>query len=109
MAKGGGVKLNLPSRDDLFSTEESRQEEKLERVMKIPISEISDFPNHPFHVRKDKEMAELVESVRDYGILAPALVRPKKDGGYEMVAGHRRKFAAELVGRKEIPCFVSIF
>ena len=92
--------------DDLFSTDESRAESQLERVIKLKPEEISDFPNHPFQVRQDDDMAEMVESIRKYGVLVPALVRPKADGSYEMVAGHRRKFAAELAELSEIPCIV---
>ena len=92
--------------DDLFSTDESRAESQLERVVTLNPAEISDFPNHPFKVKQDDAMAEMVESVRKYGVLVPALVRPKEDGGYEMVAGHRRKFAATLAELPEIPCIV---
>lgn len=92
--------------DDLFSTDESRAEAQLEKVVTLNSAEISDFPNHPFKVKQDEAMAEMVESVRKYGVLVPALVRPKEDGGYEMVAGHRRKFAAALAELTEIPCIV---
>ena len=74
--------------------------------MDIPLSEISDFPNHPFKVRMDESMTEMAESVRQYGVLVPGLVRPKPDGGYEMVAGHRRKKASELAGLETVPCIV---
>ena len=106
MAKSSAINLNLPSVDDLFSTQESRDEAKLERVIHLKPSEISDFPNHPFKVRMDEAMLEMAESVKQYGVLVPALVRPKPDGGYEMVAGHRRKCAAELAELPEIPCIV---
>ena len=92
--------------DDLFSTDESRAEAQLEKVVTLNPADISDFPNHPFKVKQDEAMAEMVESVRKYGVLVPALVRPKADGGYEMVAGHRRKFAAALAELSEIPCIV---
>lgn len=92
--------------DDLFSTDERRAEAQLEKVIKLNPAEISDFPNHPFKVRQDDDMAEMVESIKKYGVLVPALVRPKEDGGYEMVAGHRRKFAASLAGVSKIPCIV---
>ena len=105
MAKGSGIKLTLPSSDELFKTQEKREEEKLEKVLSLPVSAISDFPDHPFKVREDKEMQDLAESIREYGVLVPALVRPK-EGGYEMVAGHRRKRASELAGLLEIPCIV---
>ena len=98
--------LGMTPLDDLFSTDESRAEAQLEKVIKLNPAEISDFPNHPFKVKQDDDMAEMVESIRKYGVLVPALVRPKEDGGYEMVAGHRRKFAASLAGVSEIPCIV---
>lgn len=106
MAKSSGIKLNLPSADDLFSTQEERDEAKRETLIDLPVEEISDFPNHPFKVKMDESMAALVESVKEYGVLNPALVRPKSEGGYEMIAGHRRKLASELAGRQEIPCIV---
>lgn len=98
--------LGMTPFDDLFSTDESRAESQLERVVTLNPAEIFDFPNHPFKVKQDDAMAEMIESVRKYGVLVPALVRPKEDGGYEMVAGHRRKFAAALAGIAEIPCIV---
>lgn len=98
--------LGMTPLDDLFSTDESRAESQFEKVVTLNPAEISDFPNHPFKVKQDDAMAEMVESVRKYGVLVPALVRPKEDGGYEMVAGHRRKFAAALADLTEIPCIV---
>lgn len=92
--------------DDLFSTDESRAEAQLEKVVTLNPADISDFPNHPFKVKQDEAMAEMVDSVKQYGMLVPALVRPKADGGYEMVAGHRRKCAATLAGITEMPCIV---
>ena len=106
MAKSNGLNFNLPSVDDLFSTEEERAEARLEKVVNLSPSEISDFPNHPFKVRMDAAMREMAESVKQYGVLVPALVRPKPEGGYEMVAGHRRKKAADLAGLAKIPCIV---
>ena len=100
------LKLNLPSVDDLFSTQEERDDAQREKVMQIPLAEISGFPNHPFKVRMDEAMQEMAQSVKEYGVLVPALVRPKEDGGYEMVAGHRRKAASELAGVETIPCIV---
>ena len=105
MAKNSVAGL-LTSVDDLFSTQESRDEAKLERVINLSPDEISDFPNHPFKVRMDEEMQQMVESIKQHGVLVPALVREKPDGGYEMVAGHRRKCAAELAELSEIPCIV---
>lgn len=106
MARNNALNFNLPSVDELFSTEESRAEARLEKVVNLNPSEISDFPDHPFKVRMDATMQEMAESVKQYGVLVPALVRPKQDGGYEMVAGHRRKMAAELAQLPEIPCIV---
>ena len=105
MAKNSVAGL-LTSVDDLFSTQESRDEAKLERVINLSPGEISDFPNHPFKVRMDEEMQQMAESVKEHGVLVPALVREKSGGGYEMVAGHRRKRAAELAELSEIPCIV---
>ncbi|OPX88161.1 MAG: Chromosome-partitioning protein Spo0J [Pelotomaculum sp. PtaB.Bin117] len=98
--------IKLTSVDDLFTTEESRAEQQREKVLDIPLSEISDFPNHPFKVKADEAMLEMADSVKQYGVLVPGLVRPKADGGYEMVAGHRRKKASELAGKENMPCIV---
>ena len=85
MAKSSGLNFNLPSVDDLFSTEEERAEARLEKVVNLSPAEISDFPNHPFKVRMDEAMQEMTESVKQYGVLVPTLVRPKPEGGYEML------------------------
>lgn len=106
MAKNNALNFNLPSADDLFSTEEERAEARLEKIVNLSPSEISNFPNHPFKVRMDTAMQEMVESMRQYGVLVPTLVRPKPEGGYEMIAGHRRKKAAELASIAKIPCIV---
>ena len=106
MAKNNGYNLNLPSLDDLFTTQAEREDAKLEKVLLLPPEEISEFPNHPFQVRMDDAMKEMVQSVRENGVLVPALVRPREGGGYEMVSGHRRKRAAELAGLREIPCII---
>lgn len=98
--------LGMTPLDDLFSTDESRAEAQLEKIVMLNPANISDFPNHPFKVKQDEAMAEMVDSVKQYGVLVPALVRPKADGGYEMVAGHRRKCAATLAGITEMPCIV---
>ena len=98
--------LGMTPLDDLFSTDESRAEAQLEKVVTLNPADISDLPNHPFKVKQDEAMAEMVDSVKQYGVLVPALVRPKADGGYEMVAGHRRKCAATLAGITEMPCIV---
>lgn len=98
--------LGMTPLDDLFSTDDSRAEAQLEKVVTLNPADISDFPNHPFKVKQDEAMAEMVDSVKQYGVLVPALVRPKADGGYEMVAGHRRKCAAMLAGITEMPCII---
>ena len=106
MAKSKGISLNLPSVDELFTTQENREEQSLEKVMNISVDLIDDFPNHPFKVLDDSEMIDLSTSIKEYGVLVPALVRPKEDGRYEMVAGHRRKHGSILAEKKEIPCIV---
>lgn len=106
MAKGREIKMNLPSADDLFTTQEEREQKNQEYVKDISIYEITDFPDHPFKVKMDDKMLETIESVRDHGVLVPALVREKPTGGYEMISGHRRKMACELAGRDKIPCIV---
>ncbi len=98
--------MKLPSVDNLFTTQEQRDEEQRENVRDIAIAEIRDFPNHPFKVKADEKMLEMADSVKEHGVLMPALVRPKTEGGYEMVAGHRRKMASELAGKEEMPCIV---
>lgn len=98
--------LGLPNYDSLFSTEEERQEAKLEKIVSIPIDKISDFKNHPFHVIMDEDMLKLIESIKENGILIPALVRPKDDGTYEMISGHRRKYAMSHIGLKEMNAIV---
>lgn len=94
--------LGLPSYDSLFSTEEERQEANSEKVMTIPIDKITDFKEHPFHVTMDEDMAKLIDSIKENDMLMPALVRPKKDGTYEMISGHRRKFALSQLGREKM-------
>ena len=106
MARNSGIKMNLPKADDLFSTQEERDEDSRESVREIPIGEISDFPDHPFKVRMDENMMDMAESIKQHGVLVPALVREKPEGGYEMIAGHRRKMASELAGKTEMPCIV---
>lgn len=106
MAKGREIKLPLPAAADLFSTQEERDEAKREFIADIPLEEISDFPDHPYKVKQDESMLELAASIREKGVVNPALVRPKPEGGYEMVAGHRRKFASELAGKTVMPCIV---
>lgn len=106
MPKNKELKLELPSVDELFTTEEERSEANREKVQEIPLDQIEDFPNHPFKIKEDEAMMEMAESIREYGVLVPALVRQKANGSYEMVAGHRRKCASRLAGMKEIPCIV---
>ena len=106
MTKRNVIEMNLPKADDLFSTQEERDNEKREYVKAIPLDQISDFPNHPFKVRMDEKMLEMIESVREYGVLSPAVVRPKEDGTYEMIAGHRRKLASQMADRSDMPCIV---
>ena len=105
MAKSNASSL-LTSLDSLFTTQEQRDEAKRDSVQDIPISQISDFPEHPFKVKQDEAMLEMAESVRQYGVLVPGLVRQLEDGSYQMVSGHRRKLASELAGRDTIPCIV---
>ncbi len=105
MAKSNASEM-LTSLDSLFTTQEQRDEAKRDSVQDIPISQISDFPEHPFKVKQDEAMLEMVESVRQYGVLVPGLVRQLEDGSYQMVSGHRRKLASELAGRDTIPCIV---
>ena len=105
MAKNSAANL-LTSVDSLFTTQAERDEAKRETVVKIPLDEISDFPNHPFKVREDDSMTEMVESIMLHGVLVPGLVRTKPDGGYEMVAGHRRKMASRLAGKTDMDCIV---
>ena len=98
--------IKLTSLDDLFSTEESRAEAEKERVQDIPIAEIDGFPDHPFHVDMDDAMSEMVESVKRFGVLSPAVARQKEDGRYELISGHRRKKACELAGIDKMPVIV---
>ena len=106
MAKSREINMDLPSADDLFTTQEERDQKNQEYVKNISIYEITDFPNHPFKVKMDDKMLETIESVRDHGVLVPALVREKPMGGYEMISGHRRKMASELAGKETMPCIV---
>ena len=96
-------KMNL---DDLFSTQEERDNANLEKVVEVKITDITDFPNHPFKVKDDDEMDKMRQSVEQYGVVHPILVRPTKDGKYEMISGHRRKRASELANKETIPCIV---
>ena len=101
-----GANVSLKSFDDIFSTEEAREDEAREKVQMIPLSEIHPFEGHPFRVVDDEEMQKTVDSVKEYGVLTPAIVRPDPDGGYEMISGHRRMRASELAGLQELPAIV---
>ncbi|MBQ8506787.1 MAG: ParB/RepB/Spo0J family partition protein [Clostridia bacterium] len=98
--------MSLASYDDLFSTEESRAEAGMEKVMEIPLDELHPFRNHPFKVLDDDRMRDTVESIREYGVLVPAIARPMEDGGYELISGHRRKRGCELLGLDTMPVIV---
>ena len=104
--KSSAKKVELASVDDLFSTEESRADAQRERVMEIPLSELHPFKNHPFKVKDDDAMMETADSVRQYGVLVPAIARPDPEGGYELVAGHRRHRASELAEKETMPVIV---
>ena len=99
-------KMKLPKLDDLFTSQAQRDYENAEKVEEIDISKISNFPEHPFKVVNDDKMQEMVKSVKKYGVILPVIVRPKEDGTYEMISGHRRKRACELAGVKQIRCIV---
>lgn len=101
-----GLNVSLNSYDDIFSTEESRQEEQREQVRQIPIGELFPFKNHPFKVLDDDSMSDTVESVKQYGVLSPLIARPRPKGGYEIISGHRRQHAAELAGLETLPVIV---
>ena len=102
----GSLNVSLKGADDIFSTEESRQEEQREQVQQIPIGELYLFKNHPFKVLDDDSMSDTVESVKQYGVLAPLIARPRPEGGYEIISGHRRQHAAELAGLETLPVIV---
>ena len=104
--KSSAKKVELASVDDLFSTEESRADTQREKVMEIPLSELHPFKDHPFKVKDDDAMMETADSIRQYGVLVPAIARPDPDGGYELVAGHRRHRASELAGKETMPVIV---
>ena len=104
--KSSGRNIELASVDDLFTTEEGRQDAQREKVVELPLSELHPFPGHPFKVKDDEAMMETADSIRRYGVLVPAIARPSPDGGYELVAGHRRYRASELAGRDTMPVIV---
>lgn len=102
----GGLNMSLKGADDIFSTEESRQEQQREQVQQIPIAELHPFTNHPFKVLDDESMQRTVESVEQYGVLSPLIARPRPEGGYEIISGHRRQHAAQLAGLDTLPVIV---
>ena len=102
----GSLNVSLKGADDIFSTEESRQEEQREQVQQIPIGELFSFKNHPFKVLDDESMQRTVESVEQYGVLSPLIARPRPEGGYEIISGHRRQHAAQLAGLETLPVIV---
>ena len=104
--KSSAKKIELASVDDLFSTEEGRQDAKLEKIQEIPLSELHPFKNHPFKVKDDEAMMETADSIKQYGVLVPAIARPDPDGGYELVAGHRRRRASELAEKETMPVII---
>ena len=101
-----GANISLSSYDDIFATDASRAEDQQERVQQIPLSELHPFEGHPFRVVDDEDMEKTVESVKEYGVLTPAIVRPDPDGGYEIISGHRRHHASELAGKETMPAIV---
>ena len=102
----GSLNVSLKGADDIFSTEESRQEQQREQVQQIPIDELHPFTNHPFKVLDDEAMTRTVESIAQYGVLAPLIARPRPEGGYEIISGHRRQYAAKLAGLDTLPVIV---
>ena len=104
--KSSAKKIELASVDDLFSTEEGRQDAKLEKIQELPLSELHPFKNHPFKVKDDEAMMETADSIKQYGVLVPAIARPDPEGGYELVAGHRRRRASELAEKETMPVII---
>ena len=104
--KSSAKKIELASVDDLFSTEEGRQDAKLEKIQEIPLSELHPFRNHPFKVKDDEAMMETADGIKQYGVLVPAIARPDPEGGYELVAGHRRRRASELAEKETMPVII---
>lgn len=104
--KSSGKKLSLPAYDDIFSTEESRVDDAREKVVQIPLSELHPFAEHPFRVLDDEKMQETVDSIAENGVLVPAIARPRPEGGYELISGHRRKHGCELLGLETMPVIV---
>lgn len=107
MSKDRATDFTLPKLDDLFSSQDERENGKMPEIKDIPLSLLDEFPNHPFKVRDDEEMLKLIKSVSEYGVLVPAIVRPKSDGRYELISGHRRKRASEYAEKSNLRCIVS--
>ena len=101
-----GRNISLTSYDDIFSTDKARADSSKEKIIEIPLSELHPFKNHPFRVIDDDHMQETAESIKDYGVLVPGIVRPRPEGGYEIISGHRRKRASELAGKETMPVIV---
>ena len=106
--KGSGKNISLTSYDDIFTTEEARTDAKREKIEEIPLSELFPFKNHPFKVLDDNRMLEITESIRDHGVLVPCIARPRPEGGYELISGHRRRRACELAGLEPMPVIVRV-
>ena len=106
MAKNREINMNLPSADDLFTTQEERDQKNQEYVKNISIYEITDFPNHPFKVKEDEAMARLIESIERYGIMNPLIVMPTTEGFYRIISGHRRKYCAEKLGYTKVSAII---
>lgn len=106
--KGSGKNINLTSYDDIFTTEEARIDAKREKIEEIPLSELFPFKNHPFKVLDDNRMLEITESIREHGVLVPCIARPRPEGGYELISGHRRRRACELAGLETMPVIVRV-
>lgn len=106
--KGNGKNINLTSYDDIFTTEEARIDAKREKIEEIPLSELFPFKNHPFKVLDDNRMLEITESIREHGVLVPCIARPRPEGGYELISGHRRRRACELAGLETMPVIVRV-
>ena len=104
--KSSAKNIRLTSVDELLSTEESREDAQREKVVEITLSQLHPFQNHPFQVRDDQSMQETVDSIRKYGVLVPAIVRPDQNGGYELIAGHRRHRASQIAGRETMPVII---
>lgn len=104
--KGSGKNISLTSYDDIFTSEESRTEAKREKIEEIPLSQLFPFKNHPFKVLDDNRMLEITESIREHGVLVPCIARPRPEGGYELISGHRRRRACELAGLESMPVIV---